>query len=159
MSKTNIQNVLLALENPSSDERVEELNIIVGKYLDNIEEPLNMSFWETVRYTYWNFINLAKLCDKKYDVNEDEFVKRIRNIERERLRKSPHVPKRVTPPSVSRSHEPITPKERTDPGDNIETPSSDNNNWHTSTPVRMVTAVITGCIIFYAYKYFSHTEM
>jgi len=159
MSKTNIQNVLLALENPSSNERVEELNIIVGKYLDTIQEPLNMSFWETVRYTYWNFINLAKLCDKKYDVEEDEFVKRIRNIERDRLRKSPNVPRRVIENPISRSYEPIIPKERIDPGDNITSSDYETVNWYNHISFKMVTAAIGGCIIICGYKYFAQTEM
>jgi hypothetical protein len=157
----DIQRVLTELERPSSNDRIEYLNNAIGRYLDNVTEPLNMSFWETVKFTYWNFVNLAKLCDKKYDVQEDEFIKRIRNIERERLRKSPHVmerPRAVSPPDVSENNtDPIIPKERVDPEDNINTPPTvGQKRWFTSTPVKAVTAVLSGCVIFCVYKYFSN---
>jgi hypothetical protein len=160
MSKINIQAVLIELERPSSNERIDQLNQIIGKYLDTVEEPLNMSFWETVRYTYWSYINLTKLCDKKYDVQEDEFVKKIRNIVRAHIRESPHIVERVRSAPIetpSEDIEPIVPRDRTDPDDNTDVPPTvQKSRWYTPSPMKAVAAVVSGCVIFYAYKYFSN---
>ena len=178
----DIQKLLIALENPRSDDELTTLNQQLGKYLDHVEQPLNMSFWETVRYQWWNYLNLAKLCEKSYDVREDDFVARIRVIERDRIQKSPHVPVRIyttyappkpaAPKVIADTHtemphlEPITPTELSVAEDNIDVPimtSSDGDNivkkkrWYESTPIKVL-GIITGIsFAVSAYKWFRNS--
>ena len=84
----NINQLVTDLENPLP-ENLESLNQQLGKYLDKIEEPLNLSFWETVTFTYWSYVNLIKLADKTYDVSSEDFIKRIYAIANKNMRNSP----------------------------------------------------------------------
>ena len=83
----DINQLLISLENPSQ-ENVEELNLKLGKYLDK-QTKLNLSFWQSITYNYWTYINLLKLADKEYDTNAEEFIKRIYQIVEESIRRSP----------------------------------------------------------------------
>lgn len=87
-STINIDQLLIDLENPSP-ENLESLNQHLGKYLDKVEEPLVLSFWETVTFTYWSYVNLLKLADKTYDTDSEEFVKKIYEIANKNIRYSP----------------------------------------------------------------------
>lgn len=84
----NINQLVIDLENPLL-ENLESLNQQLGKYLDKVEEPLVLSFWESVTFTYWSYVNLLKLTDKKYDIDSEEFVKRIYEIANKNMRYSP----------------------------------------------------------------------
>lgn len=154
-SRTDIQTLLIALERPSCDEQIASLNLTLGKYLDTVTQPLNMSFWETVRYDWWTYLNLAKLCDKTYDVNSDDFVSKIRVILRKRIQASPHVraPRTYVAPapvahvvvdtpvtadtSIPESTENDKLQIYTPPVDNI--PDETQTPWYNSTPVKILT--------------------
>lgn len=102
--KIDLEQILIDLENPSS-ENIESLNQRLGKCLDKIEQPLNLSFWESVTYKYWSHVNLIKLADKTYDASSEEFIKRIYAIANEHLRNTPEptVEERSTEPTKSNS--------------------------------------------------------
>jgi hypothetical protein len=86
--KIDINQLLISLESPTEEE-VEDLNIKLGKYLDKVTEPLNLSFWQSVNYNYWMYTNLLKLTDKKYDSDAEEFIKKIYKIANNGIRNSP----------------------------------------------------------------------
>lgn len=84
----NINELLIELENPTTD-NIEELNRKLGKYLDNICEPFNLSFWQTVKFDYWTHLNLLKLTDKIYDADAEDFIKQVYKITNKNLKNSP----------------------------------------------------------------------
>jgi len=87
--RSTIQQLVTALENPTSNEHIEKLNMAIGKYLDTQGVVQNLSFWETVDFRYWSLINLTKLSDKEYDASNVKFIKKIREIAKERTQNSP----------------------------------------------------------------------
>jgi len=177
MNETAITKTLYALERPTSDEQIDQLNIIIGKYLDSCTGKLNYSFWNTVVYTYWNFINLTKLCDAQYDSNEEDFIKKIRDIVRQRLISSPKLPIKQAPPvytqvqtsvhtntvDVSSSDSDENQESTHDtpynpPMDNIPNEKSQAGKWFGTTISRVAGGVAAACIIFFVYRYYSNSQ-
>jgi len=170
-TKVDIKNLVIALERPVSNEKISELNLVLGKYLDSVEEPLNMSFWETVIYDYWSFVNLTKLCDKVYDVREDEFVSKIRMLVRDRVNRDPTIPvqkvapKYVAPTNVKAPPRDPSPKrvvkqppyEELD--DNVEVPEFPRKKlpWYKRWGNKIALALGLG-VVFVGYKYYTRNE-
>lgn len=102
--KIDLNSLLISLENPQ-DEKIEELNLLLGKCLDKMTDKLNLSFWQSVNFTYWNYVNLLKLAEKQYDANPDEFIKKIYNVANKNLRQSPV----LKPIDENLSDEPVKP--------------------------------------------------
>ena len=174
MNENAITKTLYALERPTSDEHIQELNATIGKYLDSCTGKLNYSFWNTVIYTYWNFINLTKLCDAQYDSNEEDFIKKIRDIVRHRLTtSSPKLPVKHVPQVYKQVQQPVTvqPVEKesssesddeptspyTPPNDNIPDNTCHSGKWFGSTVRRVAGGVAAACIIFFVYRYYSNS--
>ncbi len=84
----DISQLVSDLENPT-EQNLEVLNQKLGKYLDKIEEPLDLAFWETVKFTYWSHVNLLKLTDKSYNASSEDFVKRVYETANRNIRNSP----------------------------------------------------------------------
>lgn len=172
MDETAITKTVYALERPKSDEHIEQLNTAIGKYLDRCTGKLNYSFWNTVIYTYWNFINLTKLCDAEYDSNGEDFIKKIRDIVRQRLISSPKLPvyTQVNQPvtaqntvdessSESNTNEPCgNNSSYIPPTDNILDKKSQSSKWFGATTHRVVSGVAAVCIIFFVYKLYSNSK-
>jgi hypothetical protein len=183
MNETAITKTLYALERPKSDEDIEQLNTVIGKYLDNCTGKLNYSFWNTVIYTYWNFINLTKLCALQYDSNEEDFIKKIRDIVRQRLTSSPKLPVYKQPvytqaapqTTVVQSNTHVTPEDSssdsdspndhspdsppyTPPNDNIPDDKPHTSKWFGTTVRRVAGGVAAACIIFFVYKFYSNSQ-
>lgn len=104
---TEIQEVVTALENPGSNERIDELNQQIQDYLENVREPLNLSFWQSVNYHYWSFNNLSKLLGSKFDVELGyelrKFEEKVKMVQKLRINQSsPRFPVRHQPvPNIS----------------------------------------------------------
>lgn len=179
MDETAITKTLYALEKPTSNENIEQLNITIGKYLDRCTGKLNYSFWDTVIYTYWNFINLTKLCDKQYDSNEEDFIKKIRDIVRQRLISSPKLPVYTQASRPKPNVQPVQPvvvtTESSDsdsdtnesspkndsyiqPTDNIPEDKSHTGTWFGASVRKVATGVAAACIIFFVYKYYTNSQ-
>jgi len=177
MNETAITKTLYALERPTSNEQIDELNITIGKYLDGCNEKLNYSFWNTVIYTYWNFINLTKLCDAQYDSNEEDFIKKIRDIVRQRLKSSPKLPVKQVAPVYVQVHQPVIVQTVADessesetaeqcknkssyipPTDNIPDEKSQADKWFGTTISRVAGGVAAACIIFFVYRYYTNSQ-
>ena len=81
---------------------------------------------------------------------------------RAHIRESPHIIERVRSAPIetpSENIEPIVPRDRIDPDDNIDVPPTvQKSHWYTPSPIKAVTAIVSGCVIFYAYKYFSNNS-
>lgn len=182
--KVDIKNLVISLERPASNEKMDELNIILGKYLDSVEEPLNMSFWSSVRYDYWSFINLTKLCDKTYDVREDDFVSKIRQMVRDRIIRDPYIrPAYVAPVPIPRAIvAPVSPSVKTlrrskspertpllaeqcerneynEAEDNVDAPPLPNKNipWYKRWGNKIAIALGLS-VVFVGYKYYTRNE-
>lgn len=178
MNDTDITKTLYALERPTSDEHIDQLNTTIGKYLDRCTGKLNYSFWNTVIYTYWNFINITKLCDKQYDSNEEDFIKKIRDIVRQKLISLPKLLVRQAAPVYTQVHQPVTTQTVVDesssesdtdepcensppyvpPTDNIPDEKSQSSIWFGATARRVASGVAAACIIFFVYKLYSNSQ-
>lgn len=120
MSYAEIQKIVTALERPLTNEKIEELNQKIQMYLEEAhcnKRVLNLSFWQTVRYQYWSFMNLTLLLGSKFDVEHGDVLKKFENQLREiqRLRlaiDTPKVPRQVPSvkprPVVQTTSEPLT---------------------------------------------------
>lgn len=84
-----IQKVVTALENPGTNEKIDELNQKISDYFDNVQQPLNLSFWLSVSYQYWSFNNLSKLLGMQFDVDFGydlrKFEEKVRAVQKLRL--------------------------------------------------------------------------
>jgi hypothetical protein len=86
----DINQLLINLEQPTQD-NIDELNRVLGRYLDKVAEPLNLSFWQTVNVRYWTYLNLLKLTDKLYDTDPEAFIKQIYDTANDRIKNSPKI--------------------------------------------------------------------
>ena len=92
----DIIQLLIDLETPSKD-NIDELNRILGKYLDKVTQPLNLSFWDSVNYKYWSYVNLLKLTGLTYDDDATEFYKKIYKITTDNIRTTPELDTIIEP--------------------------------------------------------------
>lgn len=97
-----IQKIVTALEYPGSNEKIDELNMQLQKYLENVREPLNLSFWQTVNLHYWSFNNLTMLLGLKFDVELGYDLKKLEEKVRavQKLRLNNPSPKFPVKPSI-----------------------------------------------------------